>query len=99
MTAEIDIRLMNVLASITPPEHYETLNESDLSKYPFKLSLQLKDKKEVIQEVNKQRKYEKIQTSVPSKVLRNIEASTFLMDFNKQDDDIIPHRKNANLQT
>ncbi len=98
MTAEIDIRLMNVLASITPPEHYETLNESDLSKYPFKLSLQLKDKKEVIQEVNKQRKYEKIQTSVPSKVLRNIEASTFLMDFNKQDDDIIPHRKNANLQ-
>ena len=99
MTAEIDIRLMNVLASITPPEHYETLNESDLSKYPFKLSLQLKDKKEVIQEVNKQRKYEKIQTSVPSKVLRNIEASTFLMDFNKQDDDIIPHRKNPNLQT
>jgi hypothetical protein len=99
VTAEIDIRLMNVLASITPPEHYETLNESDLSKYPFKLSLQLKDKKEVIQEVNKQRKYEKIQTSVPSKVLRNIEASTFLMDFNKQDDDIIPHRKNANLQT
>jgi hypothetical protein len=99
VTAEIDIRLMNVLASITPPEHYETLNESDLSKYPFKLSLQLKDKKEVIQEVNKQRKYEKIRTSVPSKVLRNIEASTFLMDFNKQDDDIIPHRKNANLQT
>ena len=99
MTAEIDIRLMNVLASITPPEHYETLNESDLSKYPFKLSLQLKDKKEVIQEVNKQRKYEKIQTSLPSKVLRNIEASTFLMDFNKQDDDIIPHRKNPNLQT
>ena len=99
MTAEIDIRLMNVLASITPPEHYETLNESDLSKYPFKLSLQLKDKKEVIQEVNKQRKYEKIQTSLPSKVLRNIEASTFLMDFNKQDDEIITHRKNPNLQT
>jgi len=51
---------MNVLASITSPEHHETFNELDLAKYPFNLSLQLKDKKEVIHEVNKQRKYEKI---------------------------------------
>jgi hypothetical protein len=99
VTAEIDIRLMNVLASITAPEYHETLSESDLAKYPFKLSLQLKDKKEVIHEVNKQRKYEKIQTFLPSKILRNIEASTFLMDFNKHEDDkvIISKRKNANL--
>lgn len=60
VTAEIDIRLMNVLASITPPENFNIFNESDLANFPFKLSLQLKDKKQVIHEVNKQRKYEKI---------------------------------------
>jgi hypothetical protein len=78
---------MNVLASITSPENREHLSESELTNYPFKLSMPLKDKKEVIHEVNKQRKYEKIHTSLQSKILRNIEASTFLMDFNKHEDD------------
>lgn len=77
------------------------MNESDLANYPFKISLPLKDKKEVIYEVNKQRKFEKIHTSLQSKILRNIEASTFLMDFNKHENnkEIIFKQKNGNLQT